>query len=174
MVSITINLQQIIHICHVNLPTEDQEPPIDEVVRLGAVPRLVEFLKLDDNQHFQVHSFLCCSVSLVFLQHSELLNYILYFLQVEAARVLKNIGTGSTENAKVMVDCGAVPLLVKLTHQVTMSRSRFDYHLCILGVCNASLSCFDSSYLITIKYLLTHSAWLHQLAGFVCVREYSS
>ena len=40
---------------------------------------------------------------------------MLYFLQVEAARVLKNIGTGSTENTKVMVDCGAVPLLVKLT-----------------------------------------------------------
>ena len=93
----------------------ERNPPIEEVIGQGVIPRFVEFLQRSDMPQLQVRDSACFQ-PYVWLLISDQMPLTVLLLQFEAAWALTNVASGTSEHTRVVMDKGAVPIFVQLLH----------------------------------------------------------
>jgi len=89
------------------LLSKEPNPPIDDVVRTGIVPRFVEFLK----QHMNTPPPPPAGTGDPVADEQA---KAIATLQFEAAWALTNIASGTSQQTSMVIDAGAVPIFVQL------------------------------------------------------------
>lgn len=99
------------------LLSKDPNPPIDDVIQAGIVPRFVDFLKNNNNTTLQVRPV--CNANTIRSVTKPNIEYNIFFimcvcLQFEAAWALTNIASGTSQQTRMVIETGAVPVFIEL------------------------------------------------------------
>jgi importin subunit alpha-1 len=89
------------------LLSKERNPPIEEVIACGVVPKFVEFLR-------SPHSLIQVYLANIFIKTSKATRKLTSLLQFEAAWALTNIASGSSQQTQIVIEAGAVPIFVEL------------------------------------------------------------
>lgn len=98
----------------------ERNPPIEEVISQGVIPRFVQFLQRGDLPQLQVSCRHCdCSGrprchQLSYSRVPVIEMIVPLPLQFEAAWALTNVASGTSEHTNVVIGSGAVPIFVQL------------------------------------------------------------
>lgn len=112
------------------LLSREPNPPIDEVIQTGIIPRFVEFLQNSGNCTLQVNKL----SSLIYLLISFICNCIFMLLKFEAAWALTNVASGTSQQTRMVIEAGAVPIFINLLSsnyedvQVSISFSKINLY----------------------------------------------
>lgn len=88
----------------------ERNPPIEEVIGQGVIPRFVQFLQRPDVPQLQVRTACLCCRHLPHGRGADGCGTV----QFEAAWALTNVASGTSEHTRVVIDNGAVPIFVQL------------------------------------------------------------
>ena len=90
-------------------------PPVDKIIRSGAVPYLVQLLDTTEiEKYYHIVKEQLYNANVHLKSNASIDEYQIFQLQVEATWAITNIAGGTTEHVRYIVELGCVPLLIQL------------------------------------------------------------